>query len=462
MKHLNVNLIKNKYIILAIAIFLALILRLVLAPVFYHFDILSQAYWGEWIYNNGTKTFYSNSTWVYSWPTQPPLVNLTYAAGFWLYVNSLEWFRFASHYIVPHLAPGHMLWYFDFVKWYTDAQYPESYLKLGFFIAIKFIAIVADLLIGLVIYLMLKKDDSKRALLIAILYLFSPFSFYISALWGQYDQLSFLFLLLSVWALIKKNVMLSPFLLMLSVSMKPTSLIFIPLFMWLYFSARKSIWEYFIGIVIAVGGLLLTVSVFTNDNIFHFINYDLKNKVFFKAGFRVSTNSFNFWHIFIGNNAREHFTPYLGLPAYVWGWLSFFIVNVVAIWIVKIKSELNQKNILTAFAVVGLGSWLFMINMLERYVFAGIVFSMMSLIYYPKFLKYWLTLSLIFWINLYHGWWVPRQWEYLHQAIIWNDNTLTRLMAVFNVLIYFIFLWMIKIWNIKKSQFSSFRWFKSR
>ena len=447
MKTRFIKLIKHKYFLLGGIIFLGLLLRLILAPVFYHLDILSQAYWGEWIYNNGTKEFYSNSTWVYSWPTQPPLVNLTYAAGFWLYINSLEWFRFASHYIVPHLAPGHMLWYFDFVKWYTDAQYPESYLKLGFFIAIKFIAIVADLLIGLVIFLMLKKENVSQALLLSMVYIVSPFSFYISALWGQYDQLSFLFLLLGVWAIIKKNVIIAPFLLMVSVSMKPTSLIFIPLFFWLYISARKNIWEYLIGIIISVGGLLLTVSVFTNDNLIHFINYDLKNKVFFKAGFRVSTNSFNFWHIFIGNNAREHFTTYFGVPAYIWGWLSFIVINGIGLWISKVKTP---KNILTAFAVVGLGSWLFMINMLERYFFAGMVFAMMTLIYYPKYFKYWIVLSLLFWLNLYHGWWVPRQWEWLHQAIIWNDNTVTRIVAFFNVVIFIIYLQMINIVNLKK------------
>jgi Gpi18-like mannosyltransferase len=436
------KIISQKWFWLLIAILFGFILRLVLSPVFYHLDILSQAYWGEWIYNNGTKNFYYNNVWVYSWPTQPPLVNLVYAASFWLYINSLEWFRFTSHYIVPHLAPGHMLWYFDFVKWYTDAQYPESYLKLGFFLSIKFIAILADLFTAVVIFLILRKESSQKAFLLATLYLFSPFSFYISALWGQFDQLSFLFLLLSVWALIKKNVFIAPFLLMISVSMKPTSLIFIPLFGWIYLSARKNILEYIAGIALAIGGFLLTITIFTNDNLWQFINYDLKNKILFKSGFRVSTNSFNFWHVFIGNNAREHFTPYLGIPAYVWGWLSFAVINLIAIWIVRVK---NQKTILTAFAVVGLGSWIFMINMLERYVFAGVVFSMMCLVYYPKFLKAWLVMSIIFWVNLYHGWWVPRQWEWLHQAIIWNDNTVTRILSAINVVIFFIFVKTLKL-----------------
>lgn len=428
---------KSNLFILICLMFVALTLRIGLSPTFFHLDILSQAYWGEWIYNNGTKQFYYNSVWVYAWPTQPPLVNLVYAASFWLYLNSLELFRNISHYVIPHLAPTYMLWYFDFVRWYTDAQYPESYLKIGFFLSIKFIAIVADLLIALTIYLMLKKEDVKKALFLSALYLFSPFSFYISALWGQYDQISFLFLLLAVWMLLRKNVIISPLLFMVSVSMKPTSLIFIPLFFWIYVGLRKNIWEYVLGLGIALIATLASVAIYTNDNLFHFINFDLKNKVFFKSGFRVSTNSFNFWHIFIGNEAREHFVTYFWVPAYVWGWVFFGLINALGIWIARVR---DQKNVLTAFAVVGLGSWIFMINMLERYFFAGVVFSMICLIYYPNFWKYWLIMSGVFWLNLYHGWWVPRAWEWLHQAMIWNSNTMTRLLSLINVVVFLVFL----------------------
>lgn len=448
MKHLTLKLFKNNYFYLLVVLFSSFVLRLVLSPTFYHIDILSQAYWGEWIYNNGTKQFYSNSTWVYAWPTQPPLVNLVYAASFWLYLNSLELFRNIAHYVVPHLAPTYMLWYFDFVIWYTDAQYTESYLKLGYFLSIKFIGILGDLLIGLIIFLMLKKEDAKKALLLSSLYLFSPFSFYISALWGQYDQLSFLFLLLSVWLLLRKNVLLSPFLLMISISLKPTSIIFIPLFLWIYFRLKKHILEYLGGILLAIGGGLLTVAVFTNDNLLHFLYYDLKNKVFFKAGFRVSTNSFNFWHIFIGDNPKEHFETFLLVPAYVWGWLSYSFVNLLAF---KYSYKINQKNVLTAFAVVGLGGWLFTTNMLERYFFAGMVFSMMCLIYYPGFFRYWLIMSLIFWVNLYHGWWVPRAWDFLRQLLIWNNHTVTRILSFVNVAVFVIFLKNVGFtFNIKK------------
>lgn len=437
MKFISGKILKNRWLLLSTAIILGLILRLILAPTFFHLDILSNAYWGQWIIENGTKHFYSNNVWVYSWPTQPPLVNLVFAFSFWLYLNSLYLFQMAASYVVPHLAPGHMRWYFDFVKWYTDAQYTESYLKLGFFVAIKFVAIVADLVIAWLLYWILKSENKKKALLIAVAFLFSPFSFYISALWGQYDQLGFLFLLLAVIALIKKQPLLAPFLVMISASLKPTSLIFVPLFLWIYFSQKYKWYEYILGFVLAIGGFLYTVSVFTYDNPWHFATHDLVTKVFFKAGFRVSTNSFNFWHIFIGDHAKEVFEPFLGIPASIWGWAFYLLVNVVGLRLAKGNTK---KSILTAFAVVGLGGWLFMVNMLERYFFAGVVFSLMCLVYYPKFWKYWLLMSLIFWVNLYHGWWVPRAWEWLHQTLIWNDHTVTRILALLNVAIFFVFL----------------------
>lgn len=429
---------KNPWFIFSIVLLLALALRLSLVNFFYHLDILSQAYWGEWIYNNGPKGFYENSVWVYSWPSQPPLVNLVYALGFWLYRSSLELFVNFSHIIVNYrLAPSYNLWYFDFVKWYTDAQYPESYLKLGFFISIKFIAILADLFIGLIIFLMFKRENFKRALILSGIYLFSPFSFYISALWGQYDQVSFLFLILAFLAVFKKLYLIAPFLLMVSISMKPTSVIFIPFFLITIFKFGGSIKKFILGSIFATAGFLLSLSAFTDKDLIQFTTHDLATKVIYKAGFRVSTNSFNFWHIFIGNNAREHFVTYFFIPAYVWGYIALIVLNILAFINLKDKT---LKSLITSMAIVGAGSWIFGINMLERYFFAGVVSMLLLTFFYPKLLKYWIVLSLIFWVNLYHGWWVPREWDFLRQVLIWNDHSVSRIFSLITLLIFLIYL----------------------
>lgn len=436
----------NNWFFLSLILLVGLTLRLVVVNFFYHIDMLSIAYWGKWIFEHGPNGFYDNNVWVYSWPTQPPLVNLVYALGFWIYLNSLELFRNFTFYVVPHLAPGHMLWWFDFVKWYNDAVYPESDLRLGFLISIKFIGILADLLIGLIIFILFKNQDHKKALLIATIFLLSPFSFYLSSIWGQFDSLSFLFLLLAFIFLLKKKPLLAPLIFMVSVSLKPTALMFLPLFLWVYFQLKGKWWEYLIGIAISLFAFFATVAVFTDKNLIEFTTRDLMTKIFFKSGFRVSTNSFNFWHILIGNQAREHFVLFLGLPAYFWGFVSFIITNFIAFGITK---KISQQSLFTALTIVGLAGWLFMINMLERYFYSGIVFMLILTFYYPKILKYWLVLSIIFWLNLYHGWWVPREWDFLRRALIWNEHTLTRILSAINVGIFFKFFYDLKINPLK-------------
>lgn len=429
---------RSEWSLLTLLILAALILRLSLVNVFYHIDMLSNAHWGMWIYENGTKGFYDNSIWIYSWPTQPPLINLVLAVAYWLYLTSLELFRNIAHAISAYrLAPTYMIWFFDFVKWYNDEKYPESFLKLGHLISLKFIEVLADLLIGLSIYLSFRKINPRRALLITAIFLLSPFGIYVSAIWGQTDGLSFLFLLLTVLALINKKLFLAPFLFMISAGLKPTSLIFVPLFLWIYLRQKGPVLSYISGILFAFGGFLATVAVFTDRNLYYFITHDLVTKVFLKAGLRVSTNSFNYWHIFIGNEPVEHFVKFLFLPSYYWGWLFFILVNVIAFYVSRDKS---QKNILTAFAIIGLGTWLFMINMLDRYFYAGIVFMLMSVFYYPKMMKAWIVLSLIFWLNLYHGFWVPRQWDLLRQILIGYNHLVTRVLSLISVLIFFLYL----------------------
>lgn len=424
---------KNLLTLLAI-FFAALVLRLIISPLGFHLDILSQGYWGEWIYHNGPFGFYDNNVWVYSWPTQPPLVNLLYWVADLLYFYSLEFFRYLSSYVVPHLAPGHMLWWFDFVKWYDNKQYPESYLKIGYFMSIKFIGMIGDLGIALVVYLLAKKENSiKRTFLLTSAYLFMPFSWYLSSLWGQYDQLSFLLLLIAFLLIFKRWFVLAPAVLVLSLSLKPTSIIYLPFFVFIYFRFRPKFSEVFFSIVLCLYILFTTARVFTERNPFYFYMNDLLTKVLYKSGFRVSTNSFNFWHIFIGNRAYEQDTRFLFLPSNYWGNMAFLAVNILAF---KASWDKSLKSFFLGLTIVGLGGWLFLTNMLERYYFAGVVSLLLLTIYYPKIFKYWIIVSFIFWVNLYHGFWFPKSFDLLRRLLFAYDHTATRILAFINVAVF--------------------------
>lgn len=90
---------------------------LILTPQVMHVDIFSQGAWGEWIYTNGPKGFYNFEIWIYSWSTQPPLVNLLYAGTYHLFeFINIAFVNISTTIATYHLASTKFLWWFSFVK----------------------------------------------------------------------------------------------------------------------------------------------------------------------------------------------------------------------------------------------------------------------------------------------------------------------------------------------------------
>lgn len=433
-------------------LFLSVILRLILVNSGYHIDMFSNADWGKWIFTNGSKDFYQNFYGSYSGPTQPPLTNLIYGFAFFLYQQLNTLFTNIAYFIAIHrLAPTKFLWWFDFVKWFGTTFYPYSFFPMGYLISLKLLGIVSDLLLGICIFTIGYKRNIKTALICSSLYLFSPFSWYISTIWGQIDGLSYLFLLLSLICLSigKKWLILAPLFLVISFSLKPTSLIFIPLFIFIYVKTKPKIIELTLSLLLIIGFVFITVRPFTDDYIYHFIRHDLHRIIFYKSEFRVSTNSFNFWHILIGNNALGDSTPFLFISAKIWGIIAFILFNFFGF---KALRRINIENIFIAVSIIGLGGWMFLTNMLERYIFAGIVSLLVVAFFRRKLIKYWIILSTIFWLNLYHGWWFPENFDLLHKILTWQGGFLTRVLSLINLIVFVKILSELNIINLKVLQ----------
>lgn len=429
----------------------SLIIRLILAPLGFHVDILSIAGWGEWIYKFGTDGFYANGIWTYSWPTQTPLANLVFSLNYYLYQQLVWLFSHIALIIATyHLAPTYFLWWFDFVKWLGTVLYPPTSFLFGFLITIKLLAILADILIAVIIYLLARRENFRWAIFLSFAYLFSPFSWYLSSLWGQYDQIGFLFTLLAFIFFLSKFSLFSPLFFLIAILLKPTFLIFAPLFLWIYFKARPSINYILIGFVTALGLFIFSTSLFTSRNLFDFMSHDLIRIVFEKAEFRVSTHSFNFWHILIGDKAINQEAIFLFLPFKIWGYGIFLGLYLLAFRTIK---KISRENLFKVMFLIGVGGWLFLTNVLERYFFAGVASLLFLCIYQPRLFKYWVILSLTFWLNLYHGWWFPEFLDLLKQTLIWQDGFITRIISACNVVIFLRVLWFIKPvinWRIPK------------
>jgi Gpi18-like mannosyltransferase len=434
---------KRKTIIVFLVFLSAFLFRLLLTPVTHHVDIYSNAHWGEVISGNGAKGFYEFRDWVYSWPTQPPLMSLVYGMNHKLYLFFLETLRDSANIIVKyHLAPGHMVWWFNFVIWFDNPLTTEIWFPVGYLSTIKLLPILADLGIAAIILLLANKVKAKNPAIWPTIYLFSPFSWYLSALWGQYDQVGFLLLLLSFYLLSKRKLVLSPLLFSLSMAMKPTSLIFVPFYLFLYYKNSPKLKECLLGLMFVALVQFLSIKAFTNEYVIAYIQETLIPIIFYKSEMRISTNSFNFWHVFTRDKIFGESEVLFLFPTRIWGLIVFAVLNFFAMSKTKVK---EFQTIIFGMFVVGFGGWLFITNMLERYAFAGIASGLILCLYYPRLIRYWFALSIIYWVNLYRNWWFPESLIFIKSLLDFNNGILGVLFSLGNVVIFTILIKKIKL-----------------
>jgi len=324
-----------------------------------------------------------------------------------------------------------MIWWFDFVIWFDNPLSTEIWFPYGFLISIKSIPILADIVIAAIIY-WISKRQKKNPLFWSGVYLFSPFTWYLSSLWGQYGQVAYLFAL-AAFLLTFSLPTLSPLLMAVSISLKPTTLILTPLLLWIYLKRKPKKEVFILGSLLAVVFVFFTIQPFIVNNPLLFIKEVLIPKILLKAEFRVSTNAYNFWHIFTLDKALSHNTKFLWLPAKVWGYLAFTIINIKSFILLK---KLNFKNMFNALFIVSAGSWLFLTNMNERYFFLGVASGLFASLYKPKLFKYWIIMSLIYWLNLYRQWWFPEFLSPLKNALSAKGGFVGMVISAVNVYLY--------------------------
>jgi hypothetical protein len=401
---------------------LGIILRICLTPLAFHGDLVTQTEWGRWIYDHGIRGFYENNIWTYSWPNHPPIISWVYGIGINIYHGLYTLFIVGGSFIANHhLGAGHLRWFYQFVEWWGNAKYADSSLKIGELLSLKVLPILGDGVLAFMIYkIVLKKVDKTKARLAAGLYLFSPFSWYESALWGQNDQLGLIFLLAAFWLLTQKKwAWMTPIMMTISVLLKPTAFIFGPLLIWVAIKDKATIKQIFLGGVLALLGYFWLSRQFSSRDFWTF-NVNLQRQIFVKGEIWTWLNTFNLWRIITGylTNYRQLF---LGINLKIWGYVMFAGVNILAF---KICRKREWLEILKAMFIVGFGGWMTMVTMHERYLFPAIVTGLLLAMENSKLMKYWVILSLIFAVNMFTGWWYPESFQWLKNFLTWGGNAL--------------------------------------
>jgi hypothetical protein len=368
---------------------LALLLRLVLAPLTKHSDVIDSLNWGKNLESFGFLEFYSR--------TIPDAGPQNYPPGFYYILTANQWvYRLVKNVLwkinlgIPLFPSGFYLWF-------------ESDLGRIFFN--KLPAIFADLAIGFLIYRFVGfLKNKKTALFATALFLFSPPIWYISALWGQNESLFALPLLASFYAVYRKKIPLAAVLYTASFLIKPTVILVSPIFL-LYWIKEKKFKDLLKGVLLTALFFYIVHLPFSSDNTLSWIYELYRCRVREILGYLVA-NAFNFWSFIFGFEPRSDRIPFLGLSAHIWG-IGTYVVVMFYLLINLIKNK-QIKRFLLAATIISFVGFFFLPRIHERYFYFVLIFLAPLVGMERKFRKIFFLTSTVFFLNLYHYWWVPR------------------------------------------------------
>lgn len=427
MRFINKNI--NYFKLLVIAIIIAFLGRLIITPFGNHWDVAVNTGWAKWMHFEGFRGFYENTVWYYVGPSQLPLINLIYAGNYEIFLG-------LSKIINIFFGQNVALWF--------NSIYQNTPYRIGEIIAMKIIPIFSDIAISLLIFYIGKKKSSlKIGFLGAVLYLFFPFSFYISSLWGQYDQLSILLLILSfaVFYFDKKGLfkvknmqfILSAVLFFSAFEIKPTVFFTLPLYLYFLYKKRQS-WSSLA--VAAVTGFLLTLVTtfpFTDTSPIKYLFNNIYPVVVNSDRFFTSTHAFNFWSLISPVEVSSWYNKILGFRYVQFGELVILILNIVSILI--INKHRNIKGLFLSLYITTAGGAIFAAGMVERYFFAGVVVLLLLSVLIKSIFPLWFLSAALFSFDLYLSWGFPNNPNL--PDYFWLNHGIVQILSLIQIILYF-------------------------
>lgn len=379
---------KNKKII--ILLFAALLLRLIIAPLYHHSDADTIFYWGKYLWESKNFLGFLGKEVPNAMPAvYPPLFYylLFIWRGFYSLIAGFLWIFNTKIGIFPS----------GLISWFASYETGIGFNKL--------MAIFADFGCAYFIYKisLLISRDKKLSEYSALFFLIFPVSWYLSAYWGQVDSIWGFFIVLSVYLLLKNKLFLAVFSAGISLLLKQTAVLIFPLI--LFYCLKKK--KFFVTAMVLMLLLFLMYAVylpFLPDN-------TLPSAVgLYLKSFRgeidyLVANAFNFWAFFFGFEPEPVDVLFLGFPAVWWGYFLFVLTGFL--FFRKLWNSLTRENFLAAVFLFFQSAFLFLPRMHERYFFLAYLF-LPPLATISRGKICYLVMSTIFLLNLYHLWWHPK------------------------------------------------------
>jgi dolichyl-phosphate-mannose--protein O-mannosyl transferase len=316
--------------------------------------------------------------------------------------------------------PGY-LYILGFVGWIWDALFKS--FDAGHYVVIKALvklpAIFADLGVGALVYAIVHRFANARlALAAAAFYLLDPAIIYNSAAWGQVDSVAAAFALGAIYCLLRSddnaparvNVWIVGAWLLIGYSLliKPQAAVLLPLMLGFALvdpeRRRVRFISTAVGIVAAVVLAVALVEPFHPSNPVAAFSWLIDR---YSYGSNVyaynSVNAFNLWAI-RGSMWQPDTTPVnlfgslsLG-PQYLWGIVLVVVAVALVLW--RYLQERTPRALLEGCAVATIAFFVLATRMHERYLFNGLLFTIVCIPFARRYLWSAVALTAVLFANL--------------------------------------------------------------
>lgn len=369
---------------------ISLLLRVFLVNRLTHADVAVHAEWGKKFWESGARNFYKERNWYYSKPTQPPVTSLMFAGADWLFEQ--KYYLAVVHNKIK-IPPAVVIVYF---------------YENGYELLLKTPAIVADMLLGLVIYATVNEisKDRKKSLGAMAFYWLNPVSILLSGGWGQTESVIALWGITAFWAAYRKKMVLAIWLMAICLLTKPTWGVVMVIFAAVLIIRGLRVRELIGGLVVASMMAMAVSYPFCGRNFIGFGKEIVRENILpsAKGTARASISAFNFQTVFLKIDRNLDGDKIIIVQARWVGIAAYVMMNAAAIYYL-IKKRADLFSIMAVVFGVGFGSVLFLTNMLERYFLVG--FPALTVVAFSgrRVWRWALLVNLVLMLNLVWAFW---------------------------------------------------------
>ena len=413
--------------------FLGLLLRAYLTRFGNFGDIAVFAELGEKFWKVDLREFYFRRDYFYTHPAYFPIAYYVMGVSFWFY---------DKRYILAEIHNFLKIIPSDFIIYFSKPVEKDPLLyNYGYYFLLKLPAILADLGIAILIFKLIFKNtkDFGKSVLGFFLYFFNHLTIFLSSIWGQNDSVVVFWSLLSFYLFLIGRISTSIFIFFLSIYTKPNCVIFLPIYLLILYKKKIKFKSLLWGLSISTLVFLVVTYPFSGTNFIGFTRKVIFENIIpsSEGTVKMSISGFNFYSIFFVID-KTLASSEIGLFEY--DYLSILFLAAINLYVILVHlKKFDFRNVCISFFLVGMGNFLFNINMLERYFFPAFPFMVLLLVLDKKALRYIGFINIILLLNLI--------WAFYRRSVgvidyLFSDYNffLIRLFSFLNVILFIFYL----------------------